>query len=275
MDERYIEKLFGDNYHGFDYEEAVKSVGVSDFVFYSRIHNLNGKPKLSKDIDLEAIYTFTLFCYYHWCAHPCRVLIVPDFFKYLQLLIGYYKIEKIAVLGKPIKMNEGRRKLKRSDSVEFTCNQHVNIPQLFIDYMRSPDVVRSTMGRFFDSFDLKQAEARNIRDYIDKRTISAKIATKLSKLFVCLFGLDNETPQRRRDIMNILSAFDLTQFKKDSNLLDNYKQLNRADVAPLYYISQKTVYLNSGEDHFLIEYTEETKTEIVNYILNQMESIRL
>lgn len=274
MDDRYIKRLFGENYHGFDYEEAVKNVGVSDLVFYSRIYNINGTPKLSKDIDLEAIYTFTLFCYYYWCAHPCKVLIVPEFFDYLQLLIGYYKIEKIEVLGKPIKMDEERRILKRSDSVEFTCNQHVNIPQLFIDYMSNPDVVRSTMGRFFDSFDLELAETRNIRDYLDNRTISFKIATKLSKLFVCLFGFDNETPQRRRDIMNILSAFGLTKLKKGSNLLDNYKQLNRVDVAPLYYISQKKVYLNSGKDHLLIEYSKDTETEIVNYILNQKESIR-
>jgi hypothetical protein len=274
MDSRYIKRLFGDNYHGFNEIEAIENVGVSFLDFLTRIQNVGGKPKISTDIDLEAIYTFTLFCYYHWCAHSCKVLIVPDFFDYLQLMLGFSQVDKIEVTGKPIKKGEKQRVPKRGSSVMFTSNQTINIPKLFVDCMKNPDVLRNTVNNFFASFDLSLAEPRNIKEFLDQRTISSKLATKLSKLFVCLFGDDNETPQRRKDIMNILSAFNLTHLTKHSDLLDNYKQLYRKDVAPLYLLSQKRVYLNSGNDKNLLEYSKDLESEIVNYILNQKESIR-
>lgn len=274
MNERYLRKLFGDNYHGFNEDEAVKCVGVSFLDFLTKIQNVGGKPKISTDIDLEAIYSFTLFCYYNWCAYPCYILFVPDFFEYLKILVGFSHVDEIKVMGKPIKLKETQRVLKRSSSARFTSNHIVNIPQLFVDCMKNPNVLRNTMHKYFASFDLSFAEQRNIKVFLDKRTISSKIATKISKLFVCLFGDDNETPQRRKDIMNILSAFNLTHFTKHSDLLDNYKQLYRKDVAPLYWLSQKRVYLNSGEDNILLEYSKDLESEIVNYVLNQKESIR-
>lgn len=274
MNERYLRKLFGDNYHGFNEDEAVKCVGVSFLDFLTKIQNVGGKPKISTDIDLEAIYSFTLFCYYNWCAYPCYILFVPDFFEYLKFLVGFSHVDEIKVMGNPITMDKKQRILKPSSSVTFTSCQKVNIPKLFFDYMKDPNVVRNTINSYLTSFDLNIAEPRNIKEFLDQRTISSKIATKLSKLFVCLFDDDYETPQRRKDIMNILSAFNLTHFTKRSDLLDNYKQLYRKDVAPLYFLSQKVVYLNSGKDNILLEYSKDLESEIVNYMLNQRELIR-
>ena len=273
MDDRYLKRLFGEGFHGFNYEEAVEYVGVSFLEFLTKIQKKGGKSRISKDIDLEAIYMFTLFCYYNWGAHPCKILYVPDFFSYLRLIIGYAEIEEIKVVGKPISMGEERRKQKRSTSEVFTNNQYVNIVKQFLDHMSSPNVVRKTIGKFFESFNIELAELRNKKDFVDKRAISHKIDTKLCKLFECLFN-DNKSPTRKRDIMNILTAFGLTRFKKNADLLDNYKKLNRPNVGALYCISPNKIYLNSGEDKFLIEYSKESETEIVNNILNLRELIQ-
>ena len=273
MDDRYLKRLFGEDFSGFNYEEAVEYVGVSFLDFLTKIQKMGGESKISKDIDLEAIYMFTLFCYYNWAAHPCKILYVPVFFSYLRLLIGYSEIEEVRIVGKPISLDEERRKLKRSASEVFTNNQHVNIVKLFIDHMNSPEVVRKTIGDFFNSFDIEHAELRNKKDFTDKRAISYLIDTKLVKLFDCLFD-NNNSPQRKRDIMNLLTAFGLTNFGKGADLLDNYKKLSKPNIRPLYRISSKRIYLNSGKDKFLIEYSKESETEIVNYILNQKESIQ-
>ena len=50
MDSKYIKRLFGNNYHGFNYKEAERNVGVSYLEFLTRIQEVGGKPKLSEKI---------------------------------------------------------------------------------------------------------------------------------------------------------------------------------------------------------------------------------
>lgn len=280
--EEYLKLLFGDNYHGFNFDEAMKSVGVSYLDFLTRIQNVGGELKISTDIKTEPIYYFTLFCYYNWFGYPIKVVKAPEFCDFLKLFYGYTDIEHINIMGKtvtydgetkkPKTKKDGSKKRVNCPHIDFNNKQSVNIIKMFSDLLKMPCNATFLVDKFISALDVNNAEVKIIKDFHDRRTIARQIAMKLDKLFFCLFpsiyNLDNLllTPKHRKDIMNILTAFGLTDYTKYADLLKNHKHLmNDSNIFPTSIYTKGKVFIHSGEknDHFLVELSREKIIEAI------------
>lgn len=285
MDSKYIKRLFGNNYHGFNYKEAERNVGVSYLEFLTRIQEAGGKPKLSEKINTEQIYWFTLFCYYTWFGYQIKVIKAPELCEFLRLYYGFTEIEEIVIKGrladrdgnekKPRKRKDGTFRQVYGDPIVFNNQQRVNVIKAFEELLKMPSNALYIIDRYMNDININDAEVRIIKEFFTPRTIGRQIALKLEKLYICLFpelynGKGFTTgdliPDHRRDIMNILTAFDLTDYKDNPDLLKNHKHLlNDDNILPTYLYSKGKIYIHSGDmdDLPLIEYSKEKILEAI------------
>lgn len=285
MDSKYIKRLFGSNFHGFDYREAVKNIGVSYLEFLTRIQDRSGKSKISEKIDLEPIYWFTLFCYYNWFGYQIKVIKAPELCEFLRFYYGFTEIEEIVIKGrladregeekKPRKRKDGTFKRVNSAPIIFNNQQRVNVINAFEELLRMPDNALYILDRYMSDININDAETKVIKEFFTPRAIGRQIAIKLEKLYICLFpdlykGKGFTTgdliPDHRRDIMNILTAFDLTDYGNDPDLLKNHKHLlNDDNILPTYLYSKGKLYLHNGKegDLPLIEFSKEKILEVI------------
>ena len=285
MDSKYIKRLFGNNYHGFNYKEAERNVGVSYLEFMTRIQEVGGKPKLSEKISTEQIYWFTLFCYYTWFGYQIKVIKAPELCKFLRLYYGFTEIEEIVIKGrladregkekKPKKRKDGTLRRVNSNPIVFNNQQRVNVINAFEELLRMPNNSLYILDRYMSDIDVNDAEVKIIKEFFTPRTIGRQIAIKLEKLYICLFpelykGKGFTTgdliPDHRRDIINILTAFDLTDYGDDPDLLKNHKHLLHDDIIlPTYLYSKGKIYFHSGDKDDLppIEYSKEKILEAI------------
>ena len=131
MDSRYIKRLFGNNYHGFNYKEAEKNLDVSFDVFNSRIRKIGGEVKISADVKLEPIYWFTLFCYYNWFGYNIKVVKAPEFCNFLRVYYAFTETEEITIKGKPADIYGNEKKLGKK-KVAFAVEQIAILSNLII-----------------------------------------------------------------------------------------------------------------------------------------------
>ena len=125
MDSKYIKRLFGNNYHGFNYKEAERNVGVSYLEFLTRIQEVGGKPKLSEKISTEQIYWFTLFCYYTWFGYQIKVIKAPELCNFLRVYYAFAETEEITIKGKPADIDGNEKKLgKKKGGIRSRTNCH-------------------------------------------------------------------------------------------------------------------------------------------------------
>lgn len=287
MDSKYIKRLFGSNFHGFDYREAVKNIGVSYLEFLTRIQDRSGKSKISEKIDLEPIYWFTLFCYYNWFGYQIKVIKAPELCEFLRFYYGFTEIEEIVIKGrladhegeekKPRKRKDGTFKRVNSDPIIFNNQQRVNVINAFEELLRMPDNALYILDRYMSDININDAETKVIKEFFTPRAIGRQIAIKLEKLYICLFpdlykGKGFTTgdliPDHRRDIMNILTAFDLTDYGNDPDLLKNHKHLlNDDNILPTYLYPKGKLFIHSGEKGDL-PLTEFSKEKILEAITN-------
>ena len=285
MDSKYIKRLFGNNYHGFNYKEAERNVGVSYLEFLTRIQEAGGKPKLSEKIDTEQIYWFTLFCYYTWFGYPIKVIKAPELCEFLRFYYGFTEIEEIVIKGrlanregkekKPRKRKDGTFRRVNGDPIVFNNQQKVNVINAFEELLRMPNNALYILDRYMSNIDVNDAEVKIIKEFFTPRTIGRQIAIKLEKLYICLypelykgkgFTIGDLIPDHRRDIINILTAFDLTDYGDDPDLLKNHKHLLHDDnILPTYLYPKGKLFIHSGkeDDLFLIEFSKEKILEAI------------
>ena len=285
MDSKYIKILFGDNYHGFNYKKAERNVGVSYLEFLTRIQDVSGKPKLSEKIDTELIYWFTLFCYYNWFGYEIKVIKAPELCNFLRVYYAFAETEEITIKGKPTNIDGNEKKLGKKKGgirsrtnchpIQFNNQQKINVIKIFGELLRMPNNALYILDRYMSDINISDAETKVIKEFFTPRSIGRQIAIKLEKLYICLFpelykGKGFTTgdliPDHRRDIMNILTAFDLTNYGDDPDLLKNHMHLLRDDnILPTYLYSKGKIYIHSGDkdDLPLIEYSKEKILEAI------------
>ena len=131
------------------------------------------------------------------------------------------------------------------------------------------------LDRYMSDIDVNDAEVKIIKEFFTPRTIGRQIAIKLEKLYICLFPelykgkgftIGDLIPDHRRDIINILTAFGLTDYEDDPDLLKNHKHLLHDDnILPTYLYSKGKFFIHSGDkdDWRLIEYSKEKILEAI------------
>ena len=285
MDSKYIKRLFGNNYHDFNYKQAEKNVGVSYLEFLTRIQDRNGKSIVSEEIELAPIYWFTLFCYYNWFGYNIKVVKAPEFCNFLRLYYAFTETEEITIKGKPADIDGKEKKLGKKRGgirsrtnchpIQFNNKQKINVIKIFGELLRMPNNALYIIDKYINDLSIKDAEVKVVKDFLPERTIARQIAVKLEKLYICLFpklydGKGFTTgdliPDHRRDIINILTAFDLTDYEHDPDLLKNHKHLLHDDnILPTYLYSKGKLFIHSGDkdDWRLIEYSKEKILEAI------------
>ena len=285
MDSKYIKRLFGNNYHGFNYKEAERNVGVSYLEFLTRIQEVGGKPKLSEKISTEQIYWFTLFCYYTWFGYQIKVIKAPELCNFLRVYYAFAETEEITIKGKPADIDGNEKKLGKKKGgirsrtnchpIQFNNKQKINVIKIFGELLRMPNNALYIIDRYMNDLNVKDANVKVVKDFVPKRTIARQIAVKLEKLYICLFpklykGKGFTTgdliPNHRRDIMNILTAFDLTDYEDDPDLLKNHKHLlHDNNVFPALIYPKGKVFIHSGkdDDFLLVEFSKEKILEAI------------
>lgn len=288
MDSKYIKKLFGDNYDGFKYKEAENVIGIKYEQFRTNIQNTDGTFKISKEIDLEAIYTFTLFCYYNWFGYPIKIIIAPELCNFLRIYYRFAEIEEVVISGKPIDeygekrkalIHKGHERIVKNAYVMFNREKDVVLVDSLYELLRMPNNVIYILNRYLEGIDTNRTIVKSASEFHNNRTIQKLIATKLEKLFICIFkeyqnylydGNFEFSLQHRKDIMTILTAFGLTDYSKYADLIKNHKHLmNDDNIKPRHFYSQRKIYINSGEenDKILIELSKE---KIIKEALKQL-----
>lgn len=254
-------------------------------IFNSRIRKIGGEVKISADVKLEPIYWFTLFCYYNWFGYEIKVIKAPELCEFLRLYYGFTEIEEIVVKGrladhngnekKPRRRKNGTFKRVNGAPIVFNNQQRVNVINAFEELLRMPNNALYILDRYMSDIDVNDAEVKIIKEFFTPRTIGRQMAIKLEKLYICLFPelykgkgftIGDLIPDHRQDIMNILTAFDLTDYKDDPDLLKNHKHLLHDDnILPTYLYSKGKLFIHSGDkdDWRLIEYSKEKILEAI------------